>query len=49
MAEEVLRYSLSRCADIAVLLTDKALGGADNRHEKYVVRATVRTERCNQR
>ncbi|MGA1980314.1 MAG: FAD-binding protein [Sedimentisphaerales bacterium] len=29
MAEEVLRYSLSRCADIAVLLTDKALGGAD--------------------
>jgi len=29
MAEEVLRYSLSRCADIVVLLTDKALGGAD--------------------
>ncbi len=29
MAEEVLRYSLSRCADTAVLLTDKALGGAD--------------------
>ena len=29
MAEEVLRYSLSRCADIAVLLTDRALGGAD--------------------
>jgi len=29
MAEEVLRYSLSRCADKAVLLTDKALGGAD--------------------
>jgi electron transfer flavoprotein alpha subunit len=29
MAEEVLRYSLSRCADMAVLLTDKALGGAD--------------------
>jgi electron transfer flavoprotein alpha subunit len=29
MAEQVLRYSLSRCADIAVLLTDKALGGAD--------------------
>lgn len=28
-AEEVLRYSLSRCADTAVLLTDKALGGAD--------------------
>ncbi|MFZ0035498.1 MAG: FAD-binding protein [Sedimentisphaerales bacterium] len=29
MAEEVLRYSLGRCADMAVLLTDKALGGAD--------------------
>jgi len=29
MAEEVLRYSLSRCADTAVLLTDKTLGGAD--------------------
>ncbi len=29
MAEEVLRYSLARCADMAVLLTDKALGGAD--------------------
>jgi electron transfer flavoprotein alpha subunit len=29
MAEEVLRYSLSRCADIVILLTDKVLGGAD--------------------
>jgi electron transfer flavoprotein alpha subunit len=29
MAAEVLRYSLSRCADAAVLLTDKKLGGAD--------------------
>ncbi len=29
MAEEVLRYALSRCADTVVLLTDKALGGAD--------------------
>ena len=29
MAEEVLRYSLSRCVDQAVLLTDRALGGAD--------------------
>jgi electron transfer flavoprotein alpha subunit len=29
MAEEILRYSLARCADAAVLLTDKALGGAD--------------------
>ena len=29
MAQEVLRYSLARCADTAVLLTDKALGGAD--------------------
>ncbi len=29
MAEEVLRYSLARCADTVVLLTDKALGGAD--------------------
>ena len=29
MAEEVLRYSLSRCADATVLLTDRALGGAD--------------------
>ena len=28
-AEEVLRYGLSRCADAAVLLTDRALGGAD--------------------
>ncbi len=29
MAEEVLRYALSRCADVVILLTDKALGGAD--------------------
>jgi electron transfer flavoprotein alpha subunit len=29
MAEQVLRYSLSRCADIVILLTDRALGGAD--------------------
>ena len=29
MADEVLRYGLSRCADAAVLLTDRALGGAD--------------------
>ncbi len=29
MAEEVLRYTLSRCADMVVLLTDRALGGAD--------------------
>jgi electron transfer flavoprotein alpha subunit len=29
MAEQVLRYSLSRSADAAVLLTDRALGGAD--------------------
>ena len=29
MAEEVLRYGLSRSADSAVLLTDRALGGAD--------------------
>ncbi len=29
MAVDVLRYSLSRCADGAVLLTDRALGGAD--------------------
>jgi electron transfer flavoprotein alpha subunit len=29
MADQVLRYSLSRSADIAVLLTDRALGGAD--------------------
>jgi electron transfer flavoprotein alpha subunit len=29
MAEEVLRYGLARCADAVVLLTDKALGGAD--------------------
>ena len=29
MAQEVLRYSLSRCADMTVLLTDKTLGGAD--------------------
>ena len=29
MAAEVLRYSLARCVDTAVLLTDRALGGAD--------------------
>ncbi len=29
MAEEVLRYSLGRCADQAILLTDRSLGGAD--------------------
>ena len=29
MAADVLRYSLSRSADTAVLLTDRALGGAD--------------------
>lgn len=29
MAAEVLRYGLSRCVDTAVLLTDRALGGAD--------------------
>ncbi len=29
MAADVLRYGLSRCADAAVLLTDRALGGAD--------------------
>lgn len=29
MADEILRYSLSRCADVAVLLTDRLLAGAD--------------------
>lgn len=29
MAEDVLRHCLSRCTDVAVLLTDRALGGAD--------------------
>ena len=29
MARDVLIYSLSRCADAAVLLTDRVLGGAD--------------------
>jgi electron transfer flavoprotein alpha subunit len=29
MAAEILRYSLNRCANTAILLTDKALGGAD--------------------
>ena len=29
MAADVLKYSLSRCADEVVLLTDRALGGAD--------------------
>jgi electron transfer flavoprotein alpha subunit len=29
MAEDVLRYALSRCADAVILLTDKTLGGAD--------------------
>ena len=34
MAEEVLRYSLSRCADTVVMLTDRALGGADGPQAK---------------
>jgi len=46
MAEEVLRYSLSRCADRAVLLTDRALGGADTRATAnplaYAIRKIVR-------
>jgi electron transfer flavoprotein alpha subunit len=29
MAAEVLRYGLNRCADTAILLTDRSLGGAD--------------------
>jgi len=29
MAKEVLKYSLARCADAAVILTDQKLGGAD--------------------
>jgi len=29
MADEVLRYGLGRCADMAIMLTDKSLGGAD--------------------
>ncbi|MEK7225234.1 MAG: electron transfer flavoprotein subunit beta/FixA family protein, partial [Bacteroidota bacterium] len=29
MAKDILIYSLSRCADSAVILTDRALGGAD--------------------
>ena len=29
IAEDVLRYALSRCADQAILLTDRPLGGAD--------------------
>ena len=29
MAADILKYSLSRCADSAILLTDRALGGAD--------------------
>lgn len=29
MAEEILRYALSRRADLAILLTDRALSGAD--------------------
>jgi len=29
MASETLRYCLARCADKAILLTDKELGGAD--------------------
>ncbi|MDZ7859514.1 MAG: FAD-binding protein [Candidatus Krumholzibacteriota bacterium] len=29
MADDILRYSLSRCADLAVLLTDRLLAGAD--------------------
>lgn len=29
MADEVLKYGVSRCADVAILLTDRLLGGAD--------------------
>jgi electron transfer flavoprotein alpha subunit len=47
MAEEVLRYSLSRCADMAVLLTDRALGGADTvataNPLAYAIRKIVKT------
>jgi electron transfer flavoprotein alpha subunit len=46
MAEEVLRYSLARCADKVVLLTDRALGGADTvataNPLAYAVRKTVK-------
>jgi electron transfer flavoprotein alpha subunit len=47
MAEEVLRYSLSRCADTVVLLTDRALGGADTvataNPLAYAIRRIVKT------
>ena len=42
MAEEVLRYSLGRCADQAILLTDRSLGGAgeeDSGQKAYVLPA----------
>jgi electron transfer flavoprotein alpha subunit len=46
MAEDVLRYCLMRCADTAILLTDKALGGADTYATAnplgYAIRKVVR-------
>ena len=42
MAEDVLRYSLSRCADTTILLTDMALGGADTYATANPLACTIR-------
>lgn len=41
-ASEVLRYALSICADDAVLLTDKKLGGADTHATAYPLAQAIR-------
>jgi electron transfer flavoprotein alpha subunit len=41
-AEEVLRYALSICADVAVLLTDRKLGGADTAATAYPLGQAIR-------
>ena len=41
-AAEVLRYSLARCADEAVLVTDRALGGADTYATANTIAAAIR-------
>lgn len=41
-ADEVLRYALSICADQAVLLTDRRLGGADTPATAYPLSQSIR-------
>jgi electron transfer flavoprotein alpha subunit len=41
-ADEVLRYALSICADRAVLLTDRRLGGADTPATAYPLSQSIR-------